>query len=89
MENLITRAGGLAQQSWRAELMELEGKLARSTAAWKLVIGHHPIFSSGQHGSTTDLVHTLDPVLRKYGVQVNIDRTRWILLCLLVLKSGL
>ena len=36
-------AGGLLEQSWEGQLAELEGALAASTAAWKLVVGHHPI----------------------------------------------
>lgn len=51
-------------------MAELEGQLARSAASWKLVIGHHPVLSSGHHGDTPELLDTLDPVLRKYGVQV-------------------
>ncbi len=33
----------------------LQGKLAASTSCWQLVYFHHPPFSSGQHGSTSDL----------------------------------
>ena len=34
------------------------------------MFGHHPVWSSGVHGNTPDLIDTLDPVLRRYGVQV-------------------
>ena len=35
------------------------------------VVGHHPVYSSGGfHGDTAELQELLDPVLRKYGVQV-------------------
>lgn len=34
--------GGLLEQSWEAQLRELEGQLAASSAPWKLAIGHHP-----------------------------------------------
>lgn len=33
-----------AQRAW------LAGALGRSTARWKLVLGHHPLFSNGKHG---------------------------------------
>lgn len=32
------------QRAW------LQGALARSQAQWKLVLGHHPMFSNGKHG---------------------------------------
>jgi tartrate-resistant acid phosphatase type 5 len=35
-----------AQRTW------LQAQLAASTAAWKLVVFHHPPYSSGTHGST-------------------------------------
>ncbi len=35
--------GGLDEQSWEGQLRELESRLARSEAIWKLVVGHHPI----------------------------------------------
>lgn len=35
--------GGLEEQSWEGQLRELEARLARSAAGWKLVVGHHPI----------------------------------------------
>lgn len=38
-------AGGILEQSPDAQLKELEVRLARSTAEWKIVIGHHPIRS--------------------------------------------
>lgn len=36
-------AGGVLEQSWQDQLSELESRLARSAAEWKLVFGHHPI----------------------------------------------
>ncbi len=53
-----------AQMAW------LDQALGSSTAPWKLVIGHHPIYSAGLgHGSEPDLIETLLPVLQKHGVQ--------------------
>ena len=52
-------AGGILQQSWQAQLLELEARLARSAAAWKLVVGHHPARAQLQV-----LGHSLLPLLR-------------------------
>jgi len=41
--------GSSTQASW------LQSQLAASTAPWKLVFMHHPPYSSGPHGSSTDL----------------------------------
>jgi hypothetical protein len=63
--------GGINQQSWQSELKELEANLALSTAPWKIVIGHHPVFSSGSgHGGSPDLITNLNPILQQYGAQV-------------------
>ncbi|PSC71678.1 Metallo-dependent phosphatase [Micractinium conductrix] len=62
-------SGGLAEQSWQAQLLELERKLHRSAAEWKLVVGHHPPLSSGEHGNNKELLQHLQPLLQKYGVQ--------------------
>jgi hypothetical protein len=47
-----------------AQLAWLDGELSKSNAVWKLVYGHHPIYSAGQHGDTVRLVEALLPVLR-------------------------
>lgn len=70
----VEHAGGLHQQSWQANRAELESRLASSQAEWKLVVGHHPVLSSGGdilHGSRHELVTHIQPLLEKYGVQVS------------------
>lgn len=62
-------AGGILQQSWQENLLELETQLARSTAQWKLVIGHHPVRRNNRPNNNMDLLPTLEPMLEKYGVQ--------------------
>lgn len=47
------------QQQW------LKKALADSKAPWKIVFGHHPIYSSGEHGNNRDLKRTLEPILIK------------------------
>lgn len=49
----------------------LEAELKKSTAQWKIVCAHHPVFScSGRHGDTAELVEHIEPLLERYGVQV-------------------
>ena len=37
--------------------------LQASDARWKVVVGHHPVFSTGEHGSTSELMKHILPVL--------------------------
>lgn len=59
----------IAKQNTRKQLVWLDSILAHSTEKWKIVIGHHPIYSvDSLHGSTNELLSQLDPILRKYKV---------------------
>ncbi|MDX3899356.1 MAG: tartrate-resistant acid phosphatase type 5 family protein [Sphingobium sp.] len=53
-----------AQYAW------LDEALGKSNAPWKLVFGHHPIFSGGRHGDSKDLVRDLLPILKRHDVKV-------------------
>jgi tartrate-resistant acid phosphatase type 5 len=46
------------------QLTWLRDELAKSTARWKIVYGHHPIYSAGQHGDGKILIARLLPVLK-------------------------
>jgi hypothetical protein len=46
-----------------AQLLWLKDELARSTARWKVVYGHHPIYSAGQHQDSPRLIKQLLPAL--------------------------
>jgi predicted MPP superfamily phosphohydrolase len=49
----------------------IEHELSTSTEAWKIVVMHHPPYSSGAtHGSSLSLRATLEPMFVKYGVSV-------------------
>lgn len=68
---------------WQTQLMWLEQELSRSNAPWKVVFGHHQIYSSGRYGINQNLIKTLTPIFQKYGVQLyinghdhNYERTR-------------
>lgn len=53
-----------------AQLAWFKNALAGSTARWKIVIGHHPIYSGGEHGDTPDLVKKVLPLLHEYKVPI-------------------
>lgn len=56
------------------QLAWLERELAGSTANWKIVIGHHPVYAGGWlHGHTKELIVLLKPLLERYGVQVYLN----------------
>jgi len=61
-------------QDTAAQLRWLDGALASSTAAWKIVVGHHPIYTA--HGGRLDepeLIAAIDPLLRQHGVRIYIN----------------
>jgi acid phosphatase len=57
----------------RAQLQWFEEKLAADRSAWKIVVGHHPILSSGNHGEAPALAARVKPLLERYGVQVYLN----------------
>ncbi|MEO1693100.1 MAG: metallophosphoesterase [Cyanobacteria bacterium J06631_6] len=59
--------------NWKVQLAWLEQNLAESTAAWKIVFAHHPLYSSGLHGSSEKLITMLSPLFKRYGVQLYIN----------------
>ena len=62
------------KQSIAAELEWLEATLAASTAKWKVVMGHHPIYADTDKNESerTDLQRRVQPLLDKYGVDAYI-----------------
>ena len=65
----------LADQDPAAQLRWLEDALKASTARWKVVVGHHPVYSVGARkqaaggGIQAELERTLVPLFEKYHVQ--------------------
>jgi acid phosphatase len=51
----------------------LARELAASKAEWKIVIGHHPVFSGGGHGNTPGLIDQFKPLFERYGVQAYLN----------------
>jgi acid phosphatase len=62
----ITAQDSAKQLAW------IEKTLSGSDAPWKIVFGHHPIYSGGEHGDTRALIDRLLPVLSHHGVQAYI-----------------
>ncbi|KAF5795355.1 putative Acid phosphatase [Helianthus annuus] len=54
-------------------LKEVDMALEESNATWKIVIGHHTIFSAGSHGNTQELVDQLLPILEAKDVDLYIN----------------
>jgi 3',5'-cyclic AMP phosphodiesterase CpdA len=52
------------------QLEWLDDALASSTSQWKVVALHHPIYSSGEHGSTPGAQERLQPLLDRRAVDL-------------------
>ena len=61
---LDTTRTGAKQADW------LDTDLAANTAAWTVVFLHHPPFSSGEHGSDTDVQRWFVPVFARHHVDL-------------------
>jgi len=59
--------------AWQHQLPWLKGALARSTAPWKVVVGHHPLYSAGFYGDDGAGIARLTPLFKRYGVQLYIN----------------
>jgi 3',5'-cyclic AMP phosphodiesterase CpdA len=61
---------GLFGPSSSQQLEWLEDALASSTNQWKIVALHHPLYSSGRHGSTRGAEARLAPLLARHHVDL-------------------
>lgn len=60
-------------QNSQAQLTWLNSQLSNSQARWKIVVGHHPLYSSGKrYGLTEGLRNLLEPIFEQNGVQAYI-----------------
>lgn len=62
--NCLTPDEETAQWSW------LKDELAKPRSPFTIVVGHHPVYSNGQHGDSKELVAKLAPMLQSAGVQL-------------------
>lgn len=59
--------------AWQHQLPWLKRALAASSAPWKVVVGHHPLYSSGLYGNDRAAIARLTPLFRRHGVQLYIN----------------
>lgn len=52
------------------QLRWLEQSLSASTAQWKIALGHHPLYSGGEHGDNEDLIASLEPLFLKLNLDL-------------------
>lgn len=62
-----------SEASWQAQLSWLEAELTKTKQPWKVVFGHHQIYSSGKYGFNQELKDKLTPLFSRYGVQLYIN----------------
>ena len=60
------------RQHYREQIEWLERELQASNATWKIVYGHHPVFSYGKHGNERLMIDLVRPLLEKYEVDAYI-----------------
>jgi hypothetical protein len=57
------------RQDLQKQISWIDSVLLNSFEKWKIVIGHHPIYSiDKKHGNTPELIDKLNPLLKKYKV---------------------
>ncbi|TVU47791.1 hypothetical protein EJB05_07400 [Eragrostis curvula] len=54
-------------------LKDLDKEMKKSTAKWKIAVGHHTMRSVSDHGDTTELLQLLLPVLKDNGIDFYIN----------------
>lgn len=61
----------IPKQDTARQIAWLKEVLANSKEQWKVVFGHHPIYSASKvHGNTNELIAKVKPLLEKYNAQV-------------------
>ena len=55
---------------YRIQMSWLERQLQLSNSRWKIVVGHHALYSGGVHGNNKGLIALLEPVFLKYRVDL-------------------
>jgi tartrate-resistant acid phosphatase type 5 len=59
----------IVKQNPQKQLAWIDSVLAQSEEKYKFVIGHHPVYSTGEsHGDTPELIEKLKPILEKHQV---------------------
>ena len=65
----------IAGQDTAKQMAWLDSALGSSTARWKIVIGHHPIYTAltGKDHDQPDMIAHIDPILRAHNVPIYIN----------------
>lgn len=50
------------------QLNYLSNSLENSNAKWKFVVGHHPLYSTAQHGDAPEIIRVLDPIFKEQNI---------------------
>jgi 3',5'-cyclic AMP phosphodiesterase CpdA len=58
---------------WQHQMPWLKQALAASSAPWKIMVGHHPLYSSGLYGDDPVGIARLTPLFERHGVQLYIN----------------
>jgi acid phosphatase len=59
----------IATRTFSKQLAWFKASLAASKAQWKIVLGHHLIYSGDGHGDTSEMIKNILPLLHKHKVQ--------------------
>jgi tartrate-resistant acid phosphatase type 5 len=60
----------ITKQDTAKEMRWLKGVLENSKEQWKLVFGHHPVYSASKtHGNTKEMIDRVKPLLDKFHAQ--------------------
>jgi acid phosphatase len=60
----------LDSMDYRTQIAWLDRQLQDSQARWKIVVGHHALYSGGVHGDNNGLIALLEPLFRKHYVDL-------------------
>lgn len=55
-------------EGWKEQVQWLRKSLEGEKAAWKIVVGHHPLRSAGAYGDQAWMITHIKPLLDRYGV---------------------
>ena len=72
VEQYHTKGGypDVAAQDTAKQIQWLKDVLANSKEQWKVVFGHHPVYSASKtHGNTPEMIQRVKPLLEKYHAQ--------------------
>jgi hypothetical protein len=58
---------------WKTQMAWLTQQLEESKATWKVVYGHHPIYSSGVYGTNAEMVKRFSEVFKQHRVNLYVN----------------